>query len=67
VKAVDEAGGEEGGVEARAGFSEESEDAFFAEFVEHFFERDAACVGGRTSTRTPWLSSSRMRDRRGRR
>jgi len=39
VKAVDEAGGEEGGVEARAGFSEESEDAFFAEFVEHFFER----------------------------
>ena len=34
VKAIDEAGGEEGGVEARAGFGEESEDAFFAKFQE---------------------------------
>ena len=34
MEAVDEAGGKERCVEARAGFGEEGEDAFFAELVE---------------------------------
>ena len=44
VEAVDQAAGEQGGVETRSGFGEEGEDAFFAEFVEDFVERDAACI-----------------------
>ena len=47
VQAVDEAGGEESGVEARAGFSEEGENAFFAEFVENLLERDPPCLRGK--------------------
>jgi hypothetical protein len=46
VDAVDEAGGEQSGVEARAGFGEQGENAFFAELVEDFGERDAARFGG---------------------
>ena len=34
MDAVDEAAGKQGGVEARAGFGEEREDAFCAELVE---------------------------------
>ena len=45
VDAVDQAAGEQGGVEARAGFGEQGEDAFFAELVQDLVERDAAGLG----------------------
>ena len=68
MDAVNQAGGEQGGVEARAGLGEQGEDAFFAELVQDLAERDAAGsirrrlvagarFGGSTSTRTPLLRS----------
>ncbi len=44
MDAVDHAAGEEGGVEARAGFGEQGEDAFLAEFVEDGADGDAALL-----------------------
>ena len=46
VDAVDEAGGEQGRVEARAGFGEQREDAFFAELIEDLAQGNAAGFGG---------------------
>ena len=57
MEAVDEAGGEEGRVEARAGFSEQGEDAFFAELVEELCRAGRGLLPqARTSTRTPRLA-----------
>jgi hypothetical protein len=46
MDAVDEAGGQQSGVEARAGLGEQGQDAFFAELVEHLAEGHAAGFGG---------------------
>ncbi len=47
VDAVDQAGGEQGGVEAGAGFGEQGENAFAAEHVEDGAERYSAGFGGK--------------------
>ena len=46
MDAIDEVGGEEGCVEARAGLGEEGEDAFVSKFVEEKAQRHAARFGG---------------------
>ena len=61
VDAVDVSAGEQGGVEAGAGFGEEGEDVFLAELVEDFAEGTRPASAGRISTRMPRMRSSLMR------
>ena len=46
VHAVDQAGGQQRRVEARAGFGDQREDAFLAELIENLAEGDAARFSG---------------------